>query len=377
MYRYNRENIAPRPNSPASHPAPPPRLLDQMRDRIRYKHYSLRTEKAYLFWVRRFIRFHSLRHPRSMGAPEIEHYLSHLANTKKISASTHKQALAAILFLYREVMGIDLPWMGEIGRPRTVQHVPVVLSREETAALLAGLPPAYWLICALLYGAGLRLQECLTLRVKDVDFSRRVIYVRNGKGAKDRIVMLPAPAVSALHAQIDTSRRLWAQDRAAGIAGVELPFALERKLGRAAESLSWHWLFPAAGLSLDPRTSIRRRHHQYPQTVARALRYATGRAGIDKRVTAHTLRHSFATHLLDSGVDIRRVQELLGHSDVSTTMIYTHVLGSSAAGLRSPMELLPIGSALPPQHFSRPMTAAAPPARTGSSGESAPADSSE
>ncbi|MEO6186125.1 MAG: integron integrase [Steroidobacteraceae bacterium] len=312
-----------------------------MRTQIRYKHYSLRTEKAYLFWVRRFIRFHGLRHPRIMAGPEIERYLSHLANTQKVSASTHKQALAAILFLYREVLGVDLPWMGEIGRPRTPQHVPVVLSREEVAALLTSLPPAYWLICSLLYGAGLRLQECLTLRVKDVDFSRRVVYVRNGKGAKDRIVMLPIPAESALRAQIESSRRLWTQDRAAGVPGVELPFALERKLGRAAESLSWHWLFPAATLSVDPRTGVERRHHQYPQTVARALRYATVRARIDKRVTAHTLRHSFATHLLDSGVDIRRVQELLGHSDVSTTMIYTHVLGSSAAGLRSPMELLP------------------------------------
>lgn len=342
MYRYNRENIGERSNSPASH-AVPPRLLDQMRACIRYKHYSLRTEKAYLFWVRRFIRFHGLRHPRSMAGPEIERYLSHLANTLKVSASTHKQALAAILFLYREVLGVDLPWMGEIGRPRTTQHVPVVLSRPELAALLACLPPGFWLMCSLLYGAGLRLQECLTLRVKDIDFSRRIIYVRNGKGAKDRIVMLPLPVEPALRAQIDLSRRVWSQDRAAGIPGVELPFALERKLGRAAESLSWHWLFPAATLSVDPHTRIQRRHHQYPQTVARALRHAAARARIEKRVTAHTLRHSFATHLLDSGVDIRRVQELLGHSDVSTTMIYTHVLGSAAAGLRSPMELLPPG----------------------------------
>jgi integron integrase len=232
--------------------------------------------------------------------------------------------------------------MGEIGRPKTTQHVPVVLSREEVAGLLAAVPAEYWLFCSLLYGAGLRLQECLTLRIKDVDFSRRVLYVRNGKGAKDRVVMLPAPAEAALRAQIDHSRRLWAQDRAAGVAGVELPFALARKLGRAAESLSWHWLFPAAGLSRDPQTRVLRRYYQYPQTISRALASAARRAGIAKRVTAHTLRHSFATHLLDSGVDIRRVQELLGHSDVSTTMIYTHVLSSSAAGLRSPMELLPV-----------------------------------
>ncbi len=276
-----------------------------------------------------------------MGGPEIERYLTHLATVAKVAPSTHKQALAAILFLYREVLGLDLPWMGEIGRPRTSQHVPIVLSREEVAALLASVAPEFWLFCSLLYGSGLRLQECLTLRVKDVDFSRRLIYVRHGKGGKDRIVMLPAPTEGALRTQVDFSRHLWSRDRAAGVPGVEVPWALSRKLPRAPESLSWHWLFPAATLSTDPRTGIHRRHHQYPQTVARALHSAARRAGIAKRVTAHTLRHSFATHLLDSGVDIRRVQELLGHADVSTTMIYTHILSSSAAGLRSPMELLP------------------------------------
>jgi integron integrase len=341
MYRYNRRNSSTSAVAGKSPPGAAPRLLDMMRDCIRYKHYSLRTEKAYLFWVRRFIRFHALRHPKTMGAPEVELYLTHLATVANVSPSTHKQALAAILFLYREVLSINLPWMGEIGRPRTSQHVPVVLSREEAAAVLACLPPEHWLLCALLYGAGLRLQEGLCLRVKDVDFSRRVIYVRDGKGAKDRVVMLPAPTEAALRTQVQLSRRLWTQDRAAGVPGVEVPFALARKLDRAAESFSWHWLFPADGLSRDPQSGIVRRHYQYPQTVARALRWAVNRAGINKRVTAHTLRHSFATHLLDSGVDIRRVQELLGHSDVSTTMIYTHVLSSSAAGLKSPMELLP------------------------------------
>lgn len=325
---------------PGSQP-PAPRLLDQMRERIRYKHYSIRTEKAYLFWVRRYIRFHGMQHPRTLGGPHIEQFLTQLATSKNVAPSTHKQALAAILFLYREVMGINLPWMGDIGRPKASRHVPMVLSRDEVAAVLDNLPPGFWLICALLYGAGLRLQECLTLRIKDLEFSRRVLFIRNGKGAKDRVVMMPLPAESALRAQVEESRRLWTQDRAAGVSGVELPFAMESKLGRAAESFSWHWLFPAAALSMDPRTLIRRRPYQYPQGVARALRRATYLARIEKRVTAHTLRHSFATHLLDSGVDIRKVQELLGHSDVSTTMIYTHVLSSSAAGLRSPMELLP------------------------------------
>jgi integron integrase len=288
-----------------------------------------------------------------MGSPEVEGYLTHLATVAKVAPSTHKQALAAILFLYREVLCIELPWMGEIGRPRTSQHVPVVLSREEVSSLLACVPPEHWLLCALLYGAGLRLQEGLTLRIKDVDFPRRIIYVRSGKGGKDRVVMLPAPTESALRTQVQLSRRLWAQDRAAGVPGVEVPYALARKLDRAAESLSWHWLFPAATLSHDPRSRIERRHHQYPQTVARALHWAVARASITKRVTAHTLRHSFATHLLDSGVDIRRVQELLGHSDVSTTMIYTHVLSSSAAGLKSPMELLPTPDLLSTQRLAR------------------------
>lgn len=341
MDKYNHRNVQASTPLPARTPARQLRLLDQLRERIRYKHYSLRTEKAYTAWVRRFIRFHGLRHPRSMGAPEVERFLTHLANELKVSPSTHKQALAAVLFLYREVLGIDLPWMGEIGRPRTRQHLPVVLSREEVALLLANVVPEYWLMCSLLYGAGLRLQECLSLRVKDIDFSRRVIYVRKGKGDKDRVVMLPGPVLPALRAQVDLSRRVWAQDRAAGHPGVEVPYRLAQKLNRAAESLSWHWLFPAGDLSEDPRTRVRRRHHQFPQTVARALLGAARRTGITKRVTAHTLRHSFATHLLDSGVDIRRVQELLGHTDVSTTMIYTHVLSSSAAGTQSPMELLP------------------------------------
>jgi integron integrase len=316
------------------------RLLDQLRERVRYMHYSLSTEKAYVFWVRRFIRFSGLQHPRTLGVRDVERFLSHVATEGRAAASTHKQALSAILFLYREVLSIDLPWMQDIGRPRVPTRIPVVLSRQEVAQLLANMPEGFWLIAALLYGAGLRLNECLRLRVKDVDFDRRVLVVREAKGMKDRVVMLPAPAHTALRDQVDRSRALWAEDRAARVPGVEMPHSLARKYPRAGESLAWHWVFPSASLSFDPRTKLRRRHHQYEQTVGRAIASAARRARIAKKVTAHTLRHSFATHLLDSGVDIRRVQELLGHSDVSTTMIYTHVLSSSAAGLASPLELV-------------------------------------
>lgn len=320
------------------------RLLDQLRERIRYAHYSLRTEKTYVYWVRFFIRFHRLRHPKEMGAAEIQAFLSFLANDRKVAPSTHRQALAAILYLYKEVLDIQLPWMDEIGRPRQRIHIPVVLSRTEVAALLHALDERHRLICQLLYGAGLRLLECLSLRVKDLDFDRKTIVVRQGKGAKDRVVMLPATLTEPLQSQLADSRAIWAADRAGRIAGVWLPEALARKYPRAGESWAWHWVFPSPALSTDPRSQIRRRHHQYEQSVGRALARATVRAQIAKKVTAHTLRHSFATHLLDSGVDIRRVQELLGHSDVSTTMIYTHVLSSSAAGTASPLESLPAAS---------------------------------
>ena len=318
------------------------RLLDQMRERIRYCHYSLRTEQAYLFWVRRFIRFHRLRHPRSMGSAEVEAFLTYLATERHVAPSTHKQALAALLFLYRQVLDTELPWMQQLGRPKSPVRIPVVLSRAEVARLLGQVEPAFATMVALLYGAGLRLMECLRLRVKDVDFDRKILIVREGKGRKDRVVMLPEPLRIPLHRQLEHSRALWAEDRARRVPGVAMPDALARKYPRAPESWAWHWVFPSPTLSLDPRSGIRRRHHQYEQTVGRAIARAVAEAEIPKKVTAHTLRHSFATHLLDSGVDIRRVQELLGHSDVSTTMIYTHVLSSSAAGTRSPLESLDI-----------------------------------
>jgi integron integrase len=317
------------------------RLLDQVRERIRYLHYSLRTEEAYVYWTRRFIKFHGLRHPREMGVKEVEAFLLFLATEKQVAAATHKQALAGILFLYRQVLDTDLPWMNEIGRPKTRVRIPVVLSRMEIARLFAVMEGHHGLIAKVLYGMGLRLMECLRLRVKDIDFDRKVVIVRKGKGNKDRVVMLPSALIQPLREQLSLSRALWAADRAAGRSGVWLADALARKYPRASESWAWHWAFPSATLSVDPRSGTDRRHHQYEQTIGRAIGQAVVRAQIEKKVTAHTLRHSFATHLLDSGVDIRRIQELLGHSDVSTTMIYTHVLSSSAAGTCSPLDALP------------------------------------
>jgi integron integrase len=328
-------------NNSAYRPLRAGRLLDQLRERIRYDHYSLRTEQAYVFWVRRFIRFHGLRHPRELGGSDVECFLTHMATVEGVAASTHRQALAALLYLYRNVVGVELPWMSKIGRPRGQLRIPVVLSREEVARLLAAVTPEYHLIASLLYGAGLRLRECLSLRVKDVDFDRSIIVVHGGKGGKDRLVMLPDPLRERLRTQLAHAHTLWAEDRALKRAAVEIPEALGRKYPRAGESWGWYWVFPAARAAVDPRGGIHRRHCQYAQSISRALTHGSARAGITKRVTAHTLRHSFATHLLESGVDIRRIQELLGHSDVSTTMIYTHVLSSYVAGTRSPLEFLP------------------------------------
>jgi len=317
------------------------RLLDRLRERIRYDHYSARTEQAYVFWVRRFIRFHGLRHPQELAGPEVERFLSHLANIEHVAPPTHRQALAALLYLYRRIIDVELPWMNEIGRPRVQPNVPVVLSREEVARLLGAIDPEYRLIASILYGAGLRLLECLTLRVKDLDFDRAVIVVRRAKGGKDRVVMFPPSVREPLREQLAKARRLWAEDRACGVAGVALPDAIGRKYPRAAESWAWYWVFPAKRTVFDPAAGIPQRFHLYAQSVGRAITRARKRAGLSKPVTAHTLRHSFATHLLESGMDIRRIQELLGHSDVSTTMIYTHVISSHVASGQSPLEFLP------------------------------------
>jgi integron integrase len=316
------------------------RLLDQLRERIRYLHYSLKTEEAYLFWSRAYIRFHGVRHPKDMGATEVEAFLTHLTNARRVSVSTHKQALSALLFLYREVIGVDLPWMNEMARPTAPRRIPSVLTIEEVAALLSKTEGETGLLARLLYGTGMRLMEGLRLRVKDLDIPRKVITVREAKGGKDRVVMLPQVLAAPMSAQLDKARAVWTADRAAQQPGVETPHALDRKYPRAGETWAWFWVFPSPTLATDPRSGVIRRHHLYEQRLQRALKLAVTEAGIAKPVSVHTLRHSFATHLLQAGTDIRTVQELLGHSDVSTTMIYTHVLKMAAGTTRSPLDAL-------------------------------------
>ncbi|NUZ05348.1 integron integrase [Schlegelella koreensis] len=317
------------------------RLLDQVRERVRYLHDSIRTEQAYVHWVRAFVRFHALaRHPADMGAPEVEAFLSWLANERHVSVSTHRQALSALVFLYQKVLGLDLPWLAEIGRPKGHRRLPEVLTHQEVARLLMLVDAEHRVLAQLLYGTGMRLMEGLRLRVKDIDFERRAVVVREGKGAKDRVVMLSLSLVPALREQLARARLLWADDRAAGRAGVFIPDALDRKCPRAGASWTWFWVFPHAELATEPRTGEVRRHHVYDQSFRRAFKRAVGRAGIGRPATPHTLRHSFATHLLQARYDIRTVQELLGHSDVSTTMVYTHVLRLGGGAVRSPLDAL-------------------------------------
>lgn len=328
-------------NFPAPAAAPAPRLLDHMRERLRYLHYSLRTEQSYLYWVRFFIRFSGMRHPRTLSRPEVEAFLTMLATERQVSVSTHRQALSALLFLYKEVLQQELPWLQEIGRPVARRRIPSVLTVQEVERLLAFMDDTLTgLLARLLYGTGMRLMEGLSLRVKDVEFARHAIIVREGKGAKDRVVMLPRSLVLPMQEQLVRSRTLWQEDRATGRAGVFMPHALDAKYPRAGQSWPWHWVFPSPSLSVDPRTGVERRHHLYQERLTRALKKAVPLAGITKPVSVHTLRHSFATHLLQAGTDIRTVQELLGHSDVSTTMIYTHVLKVAAGGTASPLDAL-------------------------------------
>ena len=315
-----------------------PRLLDKMRDKIRVKHYSIRTEQTYLDWVRRYIRFHGLRHPRELGAEAVEAFLTHLAVKRNVAASTQNQAKSALLFLYKEVLGAELPWLDGVESAKQSKRLPVVLSQSEATQLLAHMSGTAGLIARLLYGSGLRLMEGVRLRVKDLDLDRCEILVRDGKGAKDRVTVLPQRLMEPLAAQLAVTDALHKRDLSEGFGAVYLPHALERKYPNAPREWAWQYVFPAERLSVDPRSGVRRRHHFDEQLVQRAMRDALRAAGIPKPATPHSLRHSFATHLLESGYDIRTVQELLGHADVRTTMIYTHVLNRGGRGVVSPLD---------------------------------------
>ena len=325
----------------ANHEAPPPpRLLDRVRAALRTRHCSLRTEKAYVGWIRRYILFHGKRHPAEMGAAEVTRFLSDLAIQRNVAASTQNQALSALLFLYREVLDQELPWLDEIVRAKSRERIPVVLTREEVQSVLDALDGPTRLAALLLYGAGLRLLEALRLRVKDVDFARNQITVRSGKGDKDRVTMLPAAAGRDLAKHLETVRDQHDADLRAGAGWVELPWALARKYPRAGREWIWQWIFPATRTYLHRETHQRRRHHLHESVLQRAVKEAVRSKDIPKRATCHTFRHSFATHLLEDGADIRTVQQLLGHRDISTTMIYTHVLNRGPAGVLSPADRL-------------------------------------
>ena len=315
-----------------------PRLLEQVRDAIRRRHYSERTEETYVHWIKRFIYFSGKRHPATLGGEEVTAFLNYLARERTVAAATQNQALSALLFLYKEVIGQPLPWLDELERAKRPARVPSVLTRDEVSRLLANLRGSKWLMASLLYGAGLRLRECLKLRVKDVDFGYRQIVVRDGKGAKDRVTMLPRALVVPLQAHLERVRKLHERDLARGYGDVELPDALARKYPRAQYTWGWKFVFPSHKLSVDPRSGAIRRHHVYENFIIRGVKEAARAARIAKHVSCHTLRHSFATHLLEAGYDIRTVQELLGHADVSTTMIYTHVLNKGGRGVASPLD---------------------------------------
>ncbi len=313
------------------------KLLDQVRDVLRLKHYAIRTEDAYVDWIRRFILFHNKRHPAEMGAAEINAFLTHLAVKENVAASTQNQALAALLFLYREVLHQDLGPIEPVHAQKP-QHLPVVLTREEVRLILANMTGIHQLMAKLLYGTGMRLMECVRLRVKDIDFARREILIRDGKGEKDRVTMLPESLIAPLQEHLQQVKALHERDLAAGYGAVYMPYALERKYPNAAKEWGWQYVFPAANLSVDPRSGVTRRHHIDESGLQKAVRAAVQKTGIAKPASCHTFRHSFATHLLESGQDIRTVQELLGHKDVKTTMIYTHVLNRGPFGVRSPLD---------------------------------------
>lgn len=314
------------------------RLLDQVRGRIRRLQYSHRTEKTYVHWIRRFILFHGKRHPVEMGAEEVEAYLTHLAVKRHVSASTQNQALSAILFLYRQVLEIQLPWMENIVRAKRPKRLPVVMSRAEVSSVLCRLDDPFWLMSSLLYGSGLRIAECLRLRIKDLDFDYRQITIRNGKGAKDRVTMLPDALIDPIRGRMKMLTGLFETDKNSELAGVSMPFALARKYPGARREWGWQFLFPSRRALRERDSGLMVRHHAHEKPLQRAFRVAVRKAEISKAASCHTLRHCFATHLLESGYDIRTVQELLGHKNVATTMIYTHVLRKGGRGVRSPLD---------------------------------------
>lgn len=321
-----------------------PRLLDQVRDVIRLKHYSIRTEHSYIGWIKRYILFHGKRHPRAMGAPEITQFLTDLAVRGNVAAATQNQALNAILFLYRDVLKIDVPWMNDIQRAKKPERLPVVFTRDEVKCLLAQLEGTTWLMASLIYGSGLRLMECVRLRVKDVDFHYQQLLIRDAKGQKDRVTMIPERLLESLRTHLTRVHELHRQDLADGYGQVHLPYALARKYPNAEREWGWQYVFPARQRSVDPRSKALRRHHVAEDALQRSLKNAIRKARIVKPGSTHTLRHSFATHLLEDGYDIRTVQELLGHKDVSTTMIYTHVLQKGGRAARSPLDRMVSGT---------------------------------
>ena len=331
---------APSSQRPLQAAAPKPKLLDRVRQAVRARHYSTRTENAYVTWIRRFILFHGKRHPIEMGEPEINQFLTDLAVTKKVSASTQNQALSAILFLYQNVLKKPLEWIDPAVRAKKPKRLPVVLTREEVKTILDLMEGTSKLVAVLLYGAGLRLNECLQLRFKDIDFKQNQILVRDGKGQKDRITTLPASVKEPLLAQLRNVWKRHQRDLREGAGRVVLPFALAKKYPNADREWGWQWAFPAPTRYFDREAKIERRHHLHETVVQKAMRQAVLRARIGKPATPHVLRHSFATHLLEEGYDIRTIQELLGHADLNTTMIYTHVLNRGGRGVRSPADTL-------------------------------------
>jgi integron integrase len=318
--------------------SPEPRLLDQVREAVRVRHYSYRTEQQYVAWIRRYILFHRRRHPRDLGGPEVEAFLTHLATERHVAAATQAQALAALLFLYKHVMNMDLPWLANVIRASRPKRLPLVLTRAEVRLVLQELDGKYRLIASLLYGSGLRVLEALRLRVKDVDLQRQILLVRDGKGAKDRITVLPESLCEPLSRHLEWVRERHAYAKSRGYAGVALPHALQRKYPRAHLEFGWQYVFPATRPSRDPRSGAWRRHHEPTQVVQRRVKAAVRAAGIEKPASCHTFRHCFATHLIESGADIRTVQELMGHASVKTTQIYTHVLNRGGIAARSPLD---------------------------------------